>query len=203
VRIPHCTLCPALSFGSWGEAQAHQADFHARLQQLGAQPAAPGGPPPTRARDRFDCPDCGRRMGNGSKLTVHRTSHGTVAPAFVCGFALPDGSACGYGTSHKQRFDTHMRTHTGERPYPCTVPGCAAAFTEAGHLRQHMDTHAGVRNHVCATCGAAFTKAGHLKRHMDTHTGARPYPCSVPGCGAAFTQSTHRNTHLKSVHGAQ
>jgi uncharacterized Zn-finger protein len=34
-----------------------------------------------------------------------------------------------------------MRTHTGEKPYPCTWPGCAKRFTRSDELVRHKAMH--------------------------------------------------------------
>jgi len=33
----------------------------------------------------------------------------------------------------------HSRTHTGERPYPCSI--CDLKFTQKGNLNKHMKVH--------------------------------------------------------------
>ncbi|RKO92005.1 hypothetical protein BDK51DRAFT_12138, partial [Blyttiomyces helicus] len=33
---------------------------------------------------------------------------------------------------------THMNSHTGDRPYACTRPGCEWRFTVLSNLNRHM-----------------------------------------------------------------
>ena len=69
----------------------------------------------------------------------------------------------------------HERTHTGERRFPCDVPGCGESFTQWANLRHHTMVHNNDRPHVCTAenCEARFVKANDLKRHFERNHSER------------------------------
>lgn len=57
---------------------------------------------------------------------------------------------CWKAYSRLENLKTHLRSHTGEKPYMCEFPGCTKAFSNASDRAKHQNrTHSNeVRHHI-------------------------------------------------------
>ena len=87
------------------------------------------------------------------------------------GFHLQCNS-CDYKTDRKSSMKTHIRKHTGEKPFQCNMCGYKAA--QKRYLNSHLKTHTGVKPYHCDICGYQAAQKHHLDSHLKTHTGVKP-----------------------------
>ncbi|XP_017165399.1 uncharacterized protein LOC108167075 [Poecilia reticulata] len=96
----------------------------------------------------------------GSRLDPLELSRFCRDQRFACNY-------CGKCFTSSRSLETHVRVHTGERPYSCAQ--CGKRFTQSGHLKTHQSVHTGERPFSCEHCGKRFAAKQNLRIHQQKH----------------------------------
>ena len=63
----------------------------------------------------------------------------------------------------KGNLDQHVKFHSTERPFTCTL--CGKGFIQKYKLNLHLKFHENKREWPCEECGSAFNDKQDLSRH--------------------------------------
>lgn len=66
------------------------------------------------------------------------------------------------------------------RSYICPIPSCARLFKRLEHLKRHLRTHTMERPYVCSVCGKRFSRSDNLAQHKKTHERRRERGLNKP-----------------------
>lgn len=114
-----------------------------------------------------------------------------------------------YKTVIAAKLSNHMRIHSDERQFKCSV--CGRGFKQIAQLKNHSVIHLGKNSDVipswyakkqCDICCKVFSDSKCLKKHVQAvHSKLRPYICHV--CNHQSSRKAMLESHMRQHTGSK
>ncbi len=121
--------------------------------------------------DNYECDVCHRNFVTEIQLSTHlwqahiSNVSGSGTPGRIAGRKTYRCPFCGYHSRYKQNVVVHIRRHTGEKPFKCSV--CHYASPDLSTLYSHMWTkHPDAKPFKCDVCNENFVTPRQLRYHL-------------------------------------
>ncbi|XP_064121231.1 zinc finger and BTB domain-containing protein 14-like isoform X7 [Macrobrachium nipponense] len=105
----------------------------------------------------FKCTQCAYNTTTRKYMERHVACHAEKLNFFHC-------PHCPFKATHMGNLKTHIKIHTGERPFAC--PYCPYSAVQKEKLNAHVRTHTGEKPFACEYCPYRSTRKDHLKTHV-------------------------------------
>lgn len=99
---------------------------------------------------------------------------------------------CGLELRSNSHLKRHLRVHSGEKPFKCTV--CGQQFAQRYLFSKFSHSH----QYLTMTLNYRYNMMTHFKGHQGIRRPASKKKCTV--CEETFTQQSKLDEHMSSVH---
>ena len=124
----------------------------------------------------FKCDECDAAFVKRSELRLHKNRHNpnSAKSCDRCGMTFKDRKSL---RSHQRTVHKNepRRSSVIKKKYVCSY--CNKVVSCLSHLQTHVQTHTGEKPHKCEMCDRKFALKNTLKRHIRSHTGEKPFKC--------------------------